>query len=379
MSVTAVSRPRARLGFTLIELLVVIAIIGVLIGLLLPAVQKVRESANRMKCQGNLRQLALACHNYESSYGVLPPSSLSVGFCGASAANPGDANVLNATGFIVLLPFIEQQNLFQQLDMTKAFSDVIWDNGGAIRNTNGVYTKAPWAPATPTTNMALMNTKLQSFICPSDGGPRDSTPQAFPNRYGVDGTPQLTGQRTNYDFIADARNDFNRCNNWRTQAQTSRYMFGENSSAKISDCKDGTTNTFMLGETTVTPRCNGWGPAWGYRGWVMTGLDPGQGPSSSGAYYVAPAGTNPGSGPGINDWTLIASWTTCGNPTTGTGTNVPTPGRLGDWGRVGSYHSGGASFAMGDGSVRFVKESIQWPILQAFSRMADGVVNGNLD
>lgn len=291
------------------------------------------------------------------------------------------------SGFILLLPFIEQTGLYGQLNLTLPFSDVIWDNAGAIRNRRGNHSGPPWngqtggGTKTPTVNQRLMDTKLALFVCPSDGGPRDSTAQRHPNRYGVNGNPALTGQRTNYDFIAVAGSDFNTCNWWRTQGPATRYMFGENSETRLSDIKDGTTNTFMFGETTVEPRCNGWGPTWGYRAWVMTGLDPGQGRATSGAYYRPPTTTPPfaGSGPGINDWTLIASWTTNCNPTTGTGNGVPRPGRLGDWGRVGSTHPGGANFAMGDGSVRYVKETVQWPVLMQWSRIGDGAVQGSLD
>src|SRR5881394_2191474 len=101
---------RPRPAFTLIELLVVIAIIAILIGLLLPAVQKVREAAARVKCQNNLKQLALACHNYESDHGYIQ-SSIHVAETGRQ-------------GFVMfLLPYIEQDPLYKQLDFTKGWNE----------------------------------------------------------------------------------------------------------------------------------------------------------------------------------------------------------------------------------------------------------------
>src|SRR5579871_5884386 len=127
-----------RKAFTLIELLVVIAIIGVLVGLLLPAVQKVREAAARMSCENNLKQIGLALHNYESAYQKLPPGYVASGAYvnGTSDTAPG------WTWGALILPFMEQQNLYQQYNLSQ-----------------------------PVQNCPAAQTRVTTFICPSDIAP----------------------------------------------------------------------------------------------------------------------------------------------------------------------------------------------------------------
>jgi len=150
---------RRRRGFTLIELLVVIAIIAILIGLLLPAVQKVREAAARMSCSNNLKQLGLASANYESSFGVVPPSLIvNIGFPPGGAGQPGFPYPAIVHSWAVnFLPYIEQENIFRQYNM-----NFPWFSSPSI------------VPGTPDNQAALRN-KIKTFICPSTPGGNDRT------------------------------------------------------------------------------------------------------------------------------------------------------------------------------------------------------------
>src|SRR5690349_10727234 len=123
-------RPVLRRGFTLIELLVVIAIIAILIALLLPAVQQAREAARRTQCKNNFKQLGLAIHNYESTHGTAPAGRMSLGYCqNATATNVPDPLTRNGHGLSLLLPFIEQAPLYNQLVQSSAFGNLVQTGG----------------------------------------------------------------------------------------------------------------------------------------------------------------------------------------------------------------------------------------------------------
>jgi prepilin-type processing-associated H-X9-DG protein len=281
-----------------------------------------------MSCSNKLKQIALACHNYENANGKLPPAGVGYGWCIVSGSYVGDPQILNMNGLVLLLPYIEQNALDTKLNKLSAFSNqatgyccsYVGNTGGALAG-----------DATTNGNGAMMATVVTSFICPSDPG---DVMQGASSAYGPGGS--LNGAKTNYDFITSTSEFY--CNYWRVASGSAKYIFGQNSTTRMTDITDGTSNTFMLGETTKTVY-NGRTASWGYRGWVMTGIDPNH---------------------GINVWAY--------------GSITPQPGRLGSWGYAGSLHPGGCHFAMGDGSVRFVRESTATTVLYQSATMADGTL-----
>jgi prepilin-type N-terminal cleavage/methylation domain-containing protein/prepilin-type processing-associated H-X9-DG protein len=195
-----------RRAFTLIELLVVIAIIGILIGLLLPAVQKIREAASRLQCQNNLKQMGLALHNYHDSYQGMPPGFVaSLPYIdGASDTSPGWA------WSACILPFIEQEPLYNSIS-------------------RGLPVEHP-------ANAAAVQTRVAVYICPSDQTPAGTfvVPDAF-------GKPVATMAASSYAAcIGGDESD--------TAGLSGLGVFHRNSRTRIVDITDGTSNTILVGE-----------------------------------------------------------------------------------------------------------------------------------
>ena len=323
------STPGGR-GFTLVELLVVIAIIGILIALLLPAVQAAREAARRSQCTNNLKQLGLALHNYHDTFQQFPPAGFDYGWSSDANGNyeqdtPGKL-YKNHSSLTHLLPFIEQQAIYDRFNFTQA-------SCAYSRNTKSPMAGDPIASG----NAALAGTRITAFFCPSDSG------EVLSSSGGAYGPAEgYRGVKTNYDFSVDNA-DRAYFNYWKRRNLKDRFMFSENTDAKFSSVLDGTSNTVAMAETLRTV-ADGHCPAWAYRGWVMTGIDLGY---------------------GINVTDIPATWTWVSDM-------ASYKFRLRTWGTGGSLHPGGLNACLADGSVRFISDTTPVPILQAISTMAGG-------
>jgi prepilin-type N-terminal cleavage/methylation domain-containing protein len=242
-------RARSRSGFTLIELLVVIAIIAVLIGLLVPAVQKVRAAAARIQCGNNLAQLGKAAHNYQSTYNTLPPGFLGQG------PNLGDSNGLftyqNVGVLAFLLPYMEQDNIYRAM-----LSGVPNDYLSVT-----AYYKQPWWTGGTSTRAAAQNT-VRSYLCPADTAETSQDqwavlttftgppPYAFTIEGGYFKGFSALG-RTNYVGVAGYGGQAYVPTD--TTKPDYKGMFTNRTQLSIAQVsgQDGTSNTMMFGETAT--------------------------------------------------------------------------------------------------------------------------------
>jgi hypothetical protein len=280
-------------------------------------VQQAREAARRSQCKNNLKQLGLALHNYHDTMNVLPPANL----------NRCTTPMLNATGLTMILPYLDQAPLYNKYNHNGAATTHVSCNTGVLASGDDPTTNG---------NAALVKTKIQVFLCPSDSA--SDIIASTTAHYGISATNTGTGgAKTNYDFITTSSSGYLTGENWANVSQSTRCMFGDNSKCNLSDVKDGTSNTFMMGETTRDV-ANGGTNAWGYRGWVMVGLN----------IVSTP----------INLWSFNG--------------NTYPPGKLGSWSYAGSLHTGGAHFLLGDGGVRFISENIDTLTRQRLAYMSDG-------
>jgi len=297
-----------RSGFTLIELLVVIAIIAILIGLLLPAVQKVREAAARMQCSNNLKQLGLAAHNYAGVNEKFPPGLNSVNWISCLTH---------------LLPFVEQDNVYKLIPSTeldvKTSTTPWW--GSISRGTT-----APMITAA--------RTKVKTFLCPSDSPDNPATGTFI--GLTISGST-LTGT---YNAVGGNATDAGRANYVGCAGQFGPLypyagVYSSDSKTRFGDITDGTSNTFMFGETLG------------------------------------------GAETGTRDFSL--AWMGAGSLPVYFG--LPSPAA---WYQFGSKHTGVVLFAYGDGSIRNIRKGIPdpnvagvtpaWTQLQRVAGMNDGEI-----
>ncbi len=215
-------KARNHRGFTLVELLVVIAIIGILVGLLLPAVQAAREAARRMQCSNNLKQIGLAIHNYESAYKRVPVRR--GGSVGASDAARRSGNFRRRSGFVALLPFIEQGPLANRISAGETDSAGSIPPGGPAGwypGTGPAY--FPWAQSIPTYN------------CPSDNPIKDTGNRWGTNTYAFSMGDWAGGTASPTRFNDNGLYD--------------RSPFGSYDKPKgFAQMTDGTSNTIALSE-----------------------------------------------------------------------------------------------------------------------------------
>jgi len=329
-----------RRAFTLIELLVVIAIIAILIGLLLPAVQKVREAASRMKCQNNLKQLALACHNYAGTNSDrLPPSSVQTPGAplpnpmlqmfvkvGTTGANSGD--YAKHCFLAIILPYIEQGNVLSQNGTPYNF-------------------RVDWYDPS---NRLASSTRIPTFECPSVPYGHVMNPILEPATYGSGWTPATS------DYMAVNRAN-NRAAVWNAIFNDTSYpgddaikgVLGSNVQTPLLAITDGLSNTIMLAEAGARPQSWKFGvrqadPTFMNGAWAYSGND------------IAVDGSNAAGG------------------TLSLATDVPTACRINcsNQGELYAFHTGGCNVGMGDGSVRFLKATISLQTLMKLCARGDG-------
>ena len=326
-------------GFTLIELLVVIAIIAILIALLLPAVQQAREAARRTECKNNLKQIALAMHNYHDVYNMFP-----VGACATPepAAAPTFGMQITIGAFASSLPFLEASNL----------KDLYVDT-------------TAWESQDP----AVARTIVKAFLCPSATGSPVLQNAAFGALYGAGDT-----FGSNHYMLSKGATDA-----WclNPTADPNIGMFGINLRTRFRDITDGSSNTLCVGEGAAG---NPWDTIQDENGMTLPGALVGGGwmvpqPSPSGLVPVLGPATASNFGSTVFPINLSPVIQTVYDEA---GLNDCTNDRtdIDSTTNFRSAHPGGTQFALGDGSTRFVSENIDQGIYNALGTRGRGEVIG---
>jgi prepilin-type N-terminal cleavage/methylation domain-containing protein/prepilin-type processing-associated H-X9-DG protein len=316
-----------RRGFTLIELLVVIAIIAVLVGLLVPAVQKVREAANRTSCTNNLRQLGLAAHNYHNAIKAFPPGVNQAPYAAAPKFR-------GYSLFVYLLPYLEQDNLSRP-----------WDLSNPLNNTVG-------GQAAPTATI------LPVLLCPSDV--ISQNPVTVQGRTYALTSYGGNGGRRSFDPTAATRDGI-----FHTTGPASQPAPNQRP-VRLADVTDGTSTTLLFGERSHTDA--------NYDSFAAAGLASRPAMGAWGWWAVSEGRL------AIGDVTMSAYVPINYQIPFPNGAGAPGSFLPSEEQRVcawGSNHPGGANFTLADGSVRFIQQSIPLTTLQQLATRNGGEVVGD--
>jgi len=320
-----------KTAFTLVELLVVIAIIGILIALLLPAVQAAREAARRMSCANNFRQVGVAMHNYHSAHGCFPPGVIIWRSSTGASCGPALDPPRHYAGFgwgAFILPYLEQAALYEKIDF--------------VQDPNSGHGFTYYEPGS---TREATSTLIPTYLCPSDpqGGELVSCCSWGPDDPDLDpmedvGKTNMAGVADSKDWTCDGRHAFQSNVTRRHPAPGGGYlntagMMGERQGCRMSNVRDGSSNTLMIGEVTGAGRGTHAAQFWT----SVNLLDTYDG--INGYCTVIPAG---GTYAGLRD----------------TG--------------FSSFHPGGCHFVLGDGHVSFLSEDIASEVLAKLTTRAGG-------
>jgi len=359
---------------TLLELLVVIAIIGILVAMLLPAVQAAREAARRMQCSNNLRQMGIALHSYHSQFKVFPPALINSGrYQRGNTQWTGPKTVLNHTGFVMLLPQLDQGSVYDQWNFSLASSSSS-PYGIPFAGENSrlplEYGRGQLVDKTrihdPNYKDFLFSTYLGVYHCASDQKPghwnyEDRGPTFFYAAQNVRRSNYLFGTGWTNDYNADYRH-YDTLTNWvygqpRTRLYEIQGMFGNNGAAEISLVRDGLSNSIAMGESIQQKLSPHFGPFWG------------AGVHTCCHGYVDMRHRTKGL-----SWTHINSMhPNFVDPVSGKCSRGHWPRCVNAW-VFSSYHPGGAQFVMGDGSVTFLPAVMNQDTFRRMNFIHDGSV-----
>lgn len=396
---------RRRPAFTLVELLVVVAILGILISLLLPAVQKVREAAQKTDCTNKMKQIGLALHNFHSSWGSFPagftastfqttsatvPNPNPVHFYGGPHAPAGSVHTVphpimpGPPWSVQILPFMEQYDRYTSFDLnggfTGEYADLInYGNPhlasytGTVNQYTGVPLSLPAVPAEPLTfdtsyfsqnNTAALFVPNSAFQCPSDPNSRYDVPNS--NYMAVMGG--ANGGTTNSGWWGkeSSVNAHTGADAWYNNG-----VFGVNTRTRLTDISDGTTNTFMIGETWYMETPGASATAFGTWAGNVYGYGGSAGSGGCCTAAVTMAAANDPINNGLKVIEVYGTRVIPFNPGVPYGGDSATPMR-----GFGSRHTGGCNFVMSDGAVRWVANSIDVNIYRQLATIADNLPPG---